>query len=152
MRSVNEIISSHSHLCEEDLIPLLQEMQEELGYLPPESMQSIARAISVPVSKVYGVATFYNQFRFASLGEHVIQVCRGTACHVKGSAEILDHLKTRLRLREDGNSRDGKFSVVTVACIGACSIAPVITVNGEFHGHLTIEKLDRLLDSLENAK
>jgi NADH-quinone oxidoreductase subunit E len=111
-------------------------------------MEEISTLVGVPVSRVYGVATFYKQFRFAPLGEHVIQVCRGTACHVRGSLAIADHLKRRLKLNGAGNSPDHKFSVITVACLGACSIAPVIKVDGEFHGHLTLEKLNKILDQV----
>jgi NADH-quinone oxidoreductase subunit E len=112
-------------------------------------MVAVAHALQTPVSRVYGVATFYNQFRFAPLGEHVIEVCRGTACHVKQSLALAQHLQRRLKLRSDGNSADGRYSVVTVACLGACSIAPVIKLDGEFHGHLTVEKLNALLDEVE---
>ena len=114
-------------------------------------MAELADALDTPVASVYGVATFYNQFRFAPLGEHVIEVCRGTACHVKQSLTLAQHLQRRLKLRPDGNSPDGRFSVLTVACLGACSIAPVIKLDGEFHGHLTVERLDALLDELEGA-
>ena len=115
------------------LIPLLQEIQEEEGFLSAEAMTLVAEAVETPVSRVYGVATFYNQFRFTPLGEHVIEVCRGTACHVKQSLELARHLKRRLRLRPDGNSADGRFTVISVACLGACSIAPVIKLDGEFY-------------------
>ena len=131
------------------LIPLLQEIQEEEGFLSAEAMTLVAEAVETPVSRVHGVATFYNQFRFTPLGEHVIEVCRGTACHVKQSLELARHLKRRLRLRPDGNSADGRFTVISVACLGACSIAPVIKLDGEFYGHLTTEKLDALLDGVE---
>ena len=149
MRTTKEIISNHGVLTGDSLIPLLQEVQGELGHLSSHSMEEIAAAVQVPVSKVYGVATFYRQFRFASLGEHVIEICRGTACHVKQSAHLKEHLKRRLKLGADGNSKDGRFSMVTVACLGACSIAPVIRLDGEFFGHLTPEKIDRLLDRFE---
>ena len=112
-------------------------------------MVRVANALQTPVSRVYGVATFYNQFRFAPLGEHVIELCRGTACHVKQSLTLAQHLKRRLKLRRDGNSADGRFTVISVACLGACSIAPVIKLDGEFYGHLTVEKLDALLDEVE---
>ncbi len=148
MRSVAEVVTGHGPLTMDSLIPVLQEVQAESGYLSDGSMEEISAAIGVPVSRVYGVATFYRQFRFAPLGEHVIQVCRGTACHVKGSLSIADHLKRRLKLTSDGNSPDGKFTVVTVACLGACSIAPVVKLDGEFHGHLTIQKLDALIDEI----
>ncbi len=152
MRRVEEIITGHGPLTTDSLIPVLQEVQEETGFLSADSMEEISAIIDVPVSRVYGVATFYRQFRFAPLGEHVIQVCRGTACHVKGSLAIADHLKRRLKLMSDGNSPDGKFSVITVACLGACSIAPVIKVDGEFYGHLTLQKLDKLIDHIGGAK
>jgi len=135
----------------EQLIPLLQEVQEADGYVSHEAMTGLAAALGMPVSRIYGVATFYNQFRFAPLGEHVIEVCRGTACHVKQSLALAQHLKRRLTLDADGNSADGRYTVVTVACLGACSIAPVIKLDGEFYGHLTWERLDALLDAVEAA-
>jgi NADH-quinone oxidoreductase subunit E len=133
----------------EQLIPLLQELQTREGYLSQTAMTELAQTLDTPVASVYGVATFYNQFRFAPLGEHVIEVCRGTACHVKQSLTLYQHLQRRLKLRPDGNSADGRFSILRVACVGACSIAPVIKLDGEFYGHLTVEKLDALLDGLD---
>ena len=106
-------------------------------------MVLVAEALETPVSRIYGVATFYNQFRFAPLGEHVVEVCRGTACHVKQSLALAQHLKRRLKLRDDGNSADGRYTVVSVACLGACSIAPVIKLDGEFYGHLTVGEAGR---------
>ena len=146
MRTVEEVIADHGPITTDSLIPILQDVQTENGFLSSEAMEEISTRIDVPVSRIYGVATFYKQFRFAPLGEHVIEVCRGTACHVKGSLAIVDHLKRKLKLRPDGNSPDRKFSVVIVACLGACSIAPVIKMDGEFYGHLTLQKLDSLID------
>ena len=152
MGAAATIISARrDDLDRELLIPLLQEIQEAEGFVSIEAMELVAEALETPVSRVYGVATFYNQFRFAPLGEHVIEVCRGTACHVKQSLALAQHLTRRLKLRDDGSSGDGRFTVVTVACLGACSIAPVIKLDGEFHGHLTTEKLDALLDELDES-
>jgi NADH-quinone oxidoreductase subunit E len=148
MSCVAEMLAVTGKMEPDRLIPLLQEVQAREGYVSRESMNTLAVALDVPVSRVYGVATFYNQFRFAPLGEHVIEICRGTACHVKESLALMRHLKRRLKLREDGNSSDGRFSVISVACLGACSIAPVIKIDGEFYGNLTIEKLDVLLDGI----
>ena len=134
------------------LIPLLQQVQLREGYLSRLAMTEIANALDIPVSRVFGVATFYNQFRLAPLGEHVIEICRGTACHVKQSLTLHQYLKNRLRLRADGNSPDGLFSVVTVACLGACSMAPVLRLDGQFHGHLTVESLEALLGEVERKK
>jgi NADH-quinone oxidoreductase subunit E len=145
------MLEGRTDLSREQLIPLLQELQTSEGYLSQAAMAELADALATPVASVYGVATFYNQFRFAPLGEHVIEVCRGTACHVKQSLSLAQHLGRRLKLRPDGNSPDGRFSVLTVACLGACSIAPVLKLDGEFHGHLTVERLDALLDKLDKA-
>ena len=152
MRTTQEIIMEHAPLTLESLIPLLQDVQEESGYLSPEAMEDIAAGVKVPVSKVYGVATFYRQFRFAPLGEHVIHLCRGTACHVKYSAALGEHLQRRLKLGADGNSRDGRFSLIKIACLGACSIAPVMKQDDEFYGHLTPEKVDKILNTFEVEK
>jgi NADH-quinone oxidoreductase subunit E len=145
---VPTILAERADLSREQLIPLLQEIQAREGFVSHSAMNELAAALDTPVSRVYGVATFYNQFRFAPLGEHVIEVCRGTACHVKQSLTLAQHLQRRLKLRPDGNSPDGRFSVINVACLGACSIAPVMKLDGEFYGHLTVEKLDALLDGL----
>jgi NADH-quinone oxidoreductase subunit E len=146
---VEMLLAERGGRSRDQLIPLLQEIQSQEGFLSRAAMSELAAALDTPVASVYGVATFYNQFRFAPLGEHVIELCRGTACHVKQSLALQQHLQRRLRLRPDGNSADKRFSVVNVACLGACSIAPVIKLDGEFYGHLTIEKLDALLDALD---
>ena len=145
------IAGRKEQLTREQLIPLLQEIQAARGVRLARGDGAVAEALDTPVSRVYGVATFYNQFRFAPLGEHVIEVCRGTACHVKQSLALAQHLQRRLKLRADGNSADGRFTVISVACLGACSIAPVIKLDGEFYGHLTMEKLDALLDEVDAA-
>ena len=152
MSAVNAVLAKQKDLSRDQLIPLLQQIQRQEGYLSRAAMTEIAAALDTPVASVYGVATFYNQFRFAPLGEHVIEICRGTACHVKQSLTLAQHLQRRLKLRPDGNSPDGRFSVVSVACLGACSIAPVIKLNGEFYGHLTVEKVDALLDALDRPE
>ena len=146
MCHVDQIIAGHEELCKEHLIPLLQEIQAKEGYVSQAAMAKVANAVGIPESRVYGVATFYNQFRFAPKGTHVIEVCRGTACHVKQSLKLAQHLQRKLGLKPNGNSPDDRFTVITVACLGACSIAPVIKMDGEFYGHLDVEKLDRLLD------
>jgi NADH-quinone oxidoreductase subunit E len=146
MCQVDQIIAGHEELSKEHLIPLLQEIQAAEGYVSQSAMAKVAAAVGVPESRVYGVATFYNQFRFAPKGAHVIEICRGTACHVKQSLKLAQHLQRKLNLKPNGNSPDNKFTVITVACLGACSIAPVMKMDGEFYGHLDAEKLDRLLE------
>lgn len=149
MRTTKEIIKNQGELTPDNLIPLLQEVQAETGFLSPTAMQEIAEAVRVPVARVFGVATFYRQFRFVALGAHVIEICRGTACHVRESAILSDHLHRKLKIGKDGNSRDKRFSLIKVACLGACSIAPVIRLDGEFYGRLSPEKADKLLEPYE---
>ena len=129
------------------MIPLLQEVQERQGYISREAVIDIAAHLSLPASKIYGVATFYNQFRFQPQGKFHVQVCRGTACHVKGSASLLEAVKRELKVEPGQTTRDGLFSLEVVACIGACGLAPVICVNGEFHAGVSNQKLPRILDS-----
>ncbi len=132
----------------EYLIPLLQETQERLRYLPKGAMVQIARHVGVPVSKVYGVATFYNQFRLNPPGRHVIQVCRGTACHVRGSDQILRAFESELGIPAGQTTKDGFASLEIVACLGSCSIAPVITLDGQFHGRLVPKDVERIMREL----
>ena len=131
---------------------MLHEVQESLGYIPFEAMEKISQAINVPVSKVYGVVTFYSQFTTEPKGKHVISVCLGTACFVKGSQAILDRLKDRLKIEEGKTTSDGKYSIDTTRCVGACGIAPVFTVNNEVYGHATVKKLDEVLNELEKSE
>lgn len=132
----------------EYLIPILQDIQEREGYLSRESICRVADHLGLPESKVFGVATFYNQFRLSAPGRFQIQVCRGTACHVKGSFDLLEALKSELGIGEGQTTRDGLFSLEIVACLGACSIAPVVTVNGEFFGRLDKKRVMALVDEL----
>ena len=135
-----------------NLIALLQGVQEVYGYLPEGVLQEVADFIEMPLSRVYGVATFYNQFRLTPLGENVIRVCRGTACHVCNSANILFSLETALGIKAGQTSRDKKFTLETVACIGACSIAPVITVNDEYFGKITVKEIPNIVKKFINTQ
>jgi NADH-quinone oxidoreductase subunit E len=128
------------------LIPILQAVQESEGFLSREAVVRIAGHLGLPAAKVYGVATFYNQFRFQPLGRYHVQVCRGTACHVKGSAAVLEALKRSMKVEPGQTTRDGLFSLEVVACIGACGLAPVIAVNGEFHAGVKPEKVNGILN------
>jgi NADH-quinone oxidoreductase subunit E len=129
----------------DSLIPLLQEVQGVDGFLSRESILQIGRHLGLPASKIYGVATFYNQFRFQAPGRYHIQICRGTACHVKGSAGLLEGLKRALKIQPGQTTADGLFSLEVVACIGACGLAPVIAINGEFYGGVTADSVGRII-------
>ncbi|HNW94032.1 MAG TPA: NADH-quinone oxidoreductase subunit NuoE [bacterium] len=137
-----EPVLQHYHRAERDaLIPILQEVQAQLGYIPRDAVTRIARHLNLPASKVYGVATFYNQFRFNAPGLHQVQVCRGTACHVKGSQAVLEALERELSIKAGQTTKDGQFSLEIVACLGACGLAPVLTVDGEFHAGVLPEQV-----------
>ncbi|NMC61697.1 MAG: NADH-quinone oxidoreductase subunit NuoE [SAR324 cluster bacterium] len=142
---IDHILSKHPGAKRDSLIPILQEVQDNCGYLSEEAVIKIGQFLNLPPSKVYGVATFYNQFRFQPQGKYHIQICRGTACHVKGSATLLSALKRELKIDAGQTSRDGLFSLEVVACIGACGLAPVICMNGEFYAKLTPDKLQDIL-------
>jgi NADH-quinone oxidoreductase subunit E len=129
----------------ENLISILQEVQEAYGYLSRESINGIGRYLNLPPSKIYGVATFYNQFKLNAPGKIQIQVCRGTACHVKGSFDLLETVKRTLGIDVGETTKDGAFSLETVACLGGCSIAPVVTANGKFYGRLDKKKVEELI-------
>ncbi len=131
------------------LIGLLQDVQAIYGYVPEIAMMDIAEFLKLPTSSVYGVATFYNQFRLTPLGKNVINVCRGTACHVKDSANILASLENELGVSVGMTTRDKEFTLEEVACIGACSIAPVISINGEYFGRLKTKEIPKLIANLK---
>lgn len=133
----------------ENLIPVLQAIQEKEGYLSEDSIVEVGKYLGLPASKVFGVATFYNQFRFQPKGKYHIQLCRGTACHVLGSATVLEELQKALKIKNNETTKDGKFSLEVVACIGACGLAPVVNINGEFYGKVTKDSLLNILKSLE---
>ena len=129
----------------ENVIPILQKVQEEYTYLPDHLMAEIAKYTRVPASDIYGVATFYAQFRFTPTGENLITVCRGTACHVRGAPRIFEEITDQLNLEGEGTTEDQKYTVETVACVGCCALAPVMTINEEVHGDLTKQKVRKLV-------
>jgi NADH-quinone oxidoreductase subunit E len=143
--TLTEILSNYSGKREE-IIPILQHVQEEFNYLPGFSMKRIADFTRVPESSVFAIATFYAQFRFTPRGRKHITVCRGTACHVRGSDAILDEMIGSLGLEGEGTTEDLEYTLETVACIGCCALAPVITVNEEVHGNLTKKMARELLE------
>lgn len=149
----------HSHIFEKypkfersNLIPILQDIQEIYGYLPEKSLKEISNHLCIPLSSVYGVATFYNQFRLTPLGKNIIRVCRGTACHVKNSANILIALENELGICAGQTTRDKLFTLETVACIGACSIAPVININDEYYGRVSIKEISKIISKYKKEE
>jgi len=127
------------------LIPVLQKVQEELGYLPEEAISEIAFFLGVSESEVYGVASFYAQFRFIRQGEHTIKVCQGTACHVRGGPRILEAVEREISIQPGETTEDYKFSLERVACFGSCALAPVMVVGKTVYGRVTTAKARKIL-------
>lgn len=149
--TLDEIFAEFEGARRDALIPILQRVQDVEGFLSPEVMIRIGSHLHLPVSKVYGVATFYNQFRFQPRGRFHCQVCRGTACHVKGSGRVLEVLEQKLGIAPGHTTRDGLFSLETVACIGACGLAPAMTINGEVLAGVSPDRIDRILADCRKA-
>jgi len=143
--AVDEILTEYPAGKRETLIPILQAVQETFGYLPEDALDVVGKHLGVSAAKVYGVATFYNQFRLQPVGQHIVRVCRGTACHVRGSKLLLDTIAGELKVQPGETTADGEFTLETVACLGACSIAPVVTVDGDFHGALQPRHVGKML-------
>lgn len=155
---VLEIIDEYERNADK-LIPILQKVQAEYRYLPEEIMTMIATSLGISPAKVYGVATFYSHFTLKPKGKYLIRICDGTACHVKRSTDLLDTMRERLGLTGTKNTTaDMLFTIETVSCLGACGLAPVITVNDEVHGLMTPEKAVAVIDEImaeeeaQNAK
>lgn len=127
-----------------NLIPILQMIQERQGYLSPASLKLVSVHLGMPVSEVYGVATFYNQFRFHPPGRHPIKVCLGTACHIKGGEIVLENFERRLRIHQGETTPDKEFSIERVACVGCCTIAPVTIIDDSVYGHMAPSKVEGL--------
>lgn len=132
-----------------DLIPILQDVQNALGYIPREAMTEVARFLNLERSIVYGVVTFYAQFYLTRQGKHKVRVCQGTACHVRGGKGIMHAVQKKLGIGPGETTADYEFSVERVACFGSCALAPVMVVDGRVHGRMTSLKAEQLLESLE---
>jgi NADH-quinone oxidoreductase subunit E len=128
------------------LVMILQDIQEAYNWLPQPVLAHVAERLDVPASRVYHVATFYASLSLTKRGEHVIRVCDGTACHLKGSTWLRDEIVRHLDVEEGGTTKDGRFTLETVACLGACALAPVMTVDGRYYGQMTPEKVRDTLE------
>ena len=127
------------------LIPLLQRVQESDGFLSPERLEEIHLSSGIPLAQIYGVATFYAQFRFAPIGKNLIRVCHGTACHVAGANDISAAIEETLQVRNGETTQDRLFTVETVSCVGCCSLAPVIMINHDAYAHLDEKRVKKVL-------
>lgn len=133
----------------EMIIPVLQKVQEHYGYLPRPAMEQVSRRMLIPMSRLYGVATFYAQFKMRPRGRYIIRICKGTACHIQGSPKIAERIEENLGIQSGETTSDLRFTLEEVACIGACALAPVIMINDNPHGRLTPDKIKDILNNYE---
>ena len=136
----------------QELIPILQDTQGQFRYLPAAAMKEIAGFLHMPESTIYGVSTFYAQFKLTPLGKRIVRVCRGTACHVRGAAKVLREIENQLGIQAGETTDDMEYTLETVACIGACALAPTMTIDGETHGKMTPKKVVEVLGDRSKAE
>lgn len=127
------------------LVSILQDVQSEFFYLPEDAIEEVSRGLGVPLTQAYSVATFFKTFSLKPRGRHLINVCLGTACHVRGAVRILDKLERDLNVKPGETTEDHRFSLETVNCVGACALGPILIVDGKYHGQMTINKVDSAL-------
>lgn len=144
-KEINEILEKYTQ-TKDNLITILNEVQVKYGYIPKVAQIEISNYLNITLAEIYGVITFYSRFTLVPKGKYNVSVCLGTACFVKGSREILERAKAKLGIEEGQTTQDGKFSLDTTRCVGACGLAPVFTINDEVYGKATVKKIDEVLD------
>lgn len=145
LEKVNQIIEKYRD-DREAFIALLQDVSAEYRYLPEEVIRHISEKMEIPVSRIFSLATFYTSFRLVPRGEHEVQVCMGTACHVRGAPRMLEKVTHKLNINPGETTEDGKFTVETVNCLGACALGPLLVYDGKYYGKLTQRKIEKLLE------
>ena len=148
LEPLDKILTSMPNAGFGELIPILQKIQEAYGYLPPSVIMAASSRTGIAASRIYGVVTFYEQFYLEPHGRHTIRCCRGTACHVKGGRDIIRAIRRILGVEEGETTKDMEFTFETVACLGACALAPVMVVDGVYYGKMTSRKVNFVLDSV----
>ncbi len=148
---INEIINREA-TGDGSLIAALEEIQERYRYLPPEALILASEQLGLPLSQAYSVATFYNAFSLRPKGKHCLHVCMGTACHVRGSPQVLDRLQSKLGIKAGETTRDHLFTLETVNCLGACALGPILVTDEEYSGQMTTQKVDRLIKNILRAE
>ena len=147
--TVLEILESIGNVTSGDLIPILQKVQSHYGYLPQDVLKDVSEQTSIPLSRIYGVATFYEQFYLKPHGRHTVKCCRGTACHVNCVSEIIDTISEQLNINPNRTTEDMRFTFETVACLGTCFLAPVMMVDNDYYGNLKPDQIKDILEKYE---
>ena len=150
-QKTKQIIKKHKS-DKSAMIAVLQDIQEAFNYLPKEALKTASSMMKVPMSRVYEAATFYTAFSLKPRGKHIVKICKGTACHVRGAAILQDRFETTLGIKPGETTKDGKFSLETVNCVGACALGPVVVINTDYHGQVTINKVDKIIKKINNEE
>jgi NADH-quinone oxidoreductase subunit E len=137
----------HSHI-----IQILQDIQVLFNYLPEDALRYISNKLKMPLSKIYSIATFYSAFSLTPRGKHLCTVCMGTACHVRGAVSVLNRIEERLGIKSGATTSDNLFTLETVNCVGACALAPIVVIDGQYHGQTTVNKIDEVIDKYNGEK
>ncbi len=152
LEPARKILESRPHIGADELIPILQEIQEAYGYLPAEVLRWASGRTGIPTSRMYGVITFYAQFYLKPHGRHTVRCCRGTACHVRGGKKIINAVRAQLGIEDGETTEDMRFSLETVACLGACALSPVMVVDTVYHGKMTPRTAEQILQQLKQGE
>lgn len=142
-----QIVKKHGN-DKSGMIAVLQDIQETFNYLPKEALKAAAKAMKVPFSRVYEAATFYTAFSLKPRGKNIVKICLGTACHVRGASALQDKFERTLGIKPGETTKDKKFSLETVNCVGACALGPVVVINTDYHGQMTMKKVDKIIDKI----
>ena len=151
IKEIKKIIKSRKNM-ETPLMMILSDIQSKYGYISVEVQQIVANELNIPVSEVYGVVTFYSYFSLQPKGKYVIGICMGTACYVKGSQSLLDSFCNRLGIKEGQTTEDGLFTIDVLRCIGACGLAPVVSINGKIYPHVTVKDVDKIIEECKKGE
>lgn len=152
MSNLDKILEKYPFVQRDNLIPILQEIQDEYGYLSEETIIKVGKYLNMPTAKIFGLASFYHHFRFNITGKYHIKICNGSSCHVNSNILIIKELKKKLGIRDDEVTKDGLFSLEETTCIAACGEGPVMAINDKYYTNLTIEKVTKIIDSYKSLE
>jgi NADH-quinone oxidoreductase subunit E len=147
---LDEIIKANGN-SRAGVIPILQEIQANFNYLPEDMLRYVSQKLDMPLIDLYGIASFYHAFSLKPRGEHLVQVCLGTACHVRGAHRVLDEMKRKLHIEPDDTTEDKKFTLKTVNCLGACALGPIVVVDEDYHGNTRVQKVNTILAKYDST-
>jgi len=152
MREVEKILDQYPFVQRDNLIPILQEIQKKFGYISEEAIVMVGSYLKMPTSKIYGLATFYNQFRFSPQGQFHIKICNGTSCHVNANQLILKEVENILGIKDGEKTKDNRFSLETTTCMGVCGMGPVMAVNDRYYTQLTVTEVNKIIKNYQQSE